>query len=144
MDYYEKLSSERLKKKSYEQYKRHTRTIMDGKELLLFYGTTMSCYGSNIKQVSDLCRDPTCPVCILIQSGFNTSYNKKNGIQHNTDSGELSGNKTVITKGKNAKRTIIVCQTIAGGVVNIDDVENEEVYDSVGTGPYSKLEYLIL
>ncbi|CAI9784104.1 unnamed protein product [Fraxinus pennsylvanica] len=130
---------EAVKKKSYEQFKSHPRTIVDGNELLLFYGTTMSCCGSKRKQVSELCKDPTCRVCRVIQSGFNTSYNKKNGIQLNMDSGEMSENKTVITKGKNVKRAVIVCRTIAGEVI-----EHEEVYDSVGTGPYSKSEYLIL
>ncbi|KAL2476020.1 zinc finger protein-related [Abeliophyllum distichum] len=146
LDIYEKFEKyrETVKKKSYEQYKRHPRTIVDGNELLLFYGTTTSCCGSNIKQVFELCKDPTCRVCRLIQSGFNTSYNKKNGIQLNSDSGELSENKTVIKKGKNVKRAVIVCRTIAGGVLNMDDIEHEEVYDSVGTGPYSKSEYLIL
>lgn len=139
-DIYQKFEKyrEAVKKKSFEQYKSHPRTIVDGNELLLFYGTTMSCCCSNRKQVSELCKDPTCRVCRLIQSSFNTSYNKKNGIQLNMDSGELSENKTVITKGKNVRRAIIVCRSIAGGVTE------HEVYDSVGTRQYSKSGYLIL
>lgn len=66
---------ERIKKYAYEQQKRHPRSIVDGNELLLFYGTTISCRSKNSKRDSELCRDPAC-FCRIIQSNFDTKYTK--------------------------------------------------------------------
>ncbi|KAA8523580.1 hypothetical protein F0562_010003 [Nyssa sinensis] len=83
----------------------------------------------------------------IIQSGFNTEHIRKNGIQLSTSCQDMSENMMNATKGKNVKRAVIVCRTIAGRVlrvVNMVDGENQE-YDSIGSGGLcSKLEYLIV
>ncbi|XP_059662416.1 uncharacterized protein LOC132308372 [Cornus florida] len=138
-----------VKNKAYEQNKRHPRSMVDGNELLRFYGTTMTCCSRKLTNgVSELCRDPFCRVCRIIQSGFNTEYMRKNGIQLSTSSQDLSENMITNTKGQNIRRAVIVCRTIAGRILrvaNMVDGENEEDYDSIGSGGlYSKLEYLIV
>lgn len=132
---------ETVKERSFEQYKKHPRSIVDGNELLQFYGTTTTC-GTAKTKVSELCKDPSCRVCRLIQSGFNTPYNKANGIRLSTSSDELSEDTTVIPRGKDVKRAVIVCRAIAGRVVNLDDDASEDEHDSLGV--YSRIEYLNL
>ncbi|KAG8386044.1 hypothetical protein BUALT_Bualt03G0108100 [Buddleja alternifolia] len=128
---------ETVKTISCEHHKIHPRSTVDGNELLQFYGTTMRCCGKKTHQVSELCRDPTCRVCRIIQSGFNTSYNKKQGIRLGTNSEEMSEDMTGISK--NAKKAVIVCRTIAGGIV-----DTEDEYDSVENGLYTKNESITL
>ncbi|KAL3508406.1 hypothetical protein ACH5RR_027807 [Cinchona calisaya] len=134
---------ETVKKSSFEQYKKHPRTIIDGNEMLQFYGTTMTCCTGKTK-VSELCKDPCCRVCRIIQSGFNTAYNKASGIRLNTSSEELSEDITVISRGKDVKRAVIVCRAIAGRVVNLDGDASEQDCDSLGDGVHSRIEYLNL
>ncbi|KAI3456839.1 hypothetical protein Pfo_013502 [Paulownia fortunei] len=129
---------------SYEQHKRHPRSIVDGNEVLQFYGTTMSCCGRKTVQVSELCRDPTCRVCRIIQSGFSTSYNKKYGIRLSMNSEQMSEDMTAIIKGRTAKKAVIVCRTISGRIVGMEGGECEREYESVGNGLYTKPEFLIL
>ncbi|KAL7088054.1 hypothetical protein ACP275_13G105600 [Erythranthe tilingii] len=122
-------------KSSYKMHHRHhPRNIVDGNELLQFYGTTMICCCSNsykTEQISQLCRDPSCRVCRVVQSGFKTCYNTKNGVRVSVNSEQLSEDKTVISKGKKkVKRAVIVCRTIAGRVVE----DEQEECDSVRIG----------
>ncbi|KAL6313857.1 hypothetical protein AAG906_010276 [Vitis piasezkii] len=133
------------KKKAYEQHKRHPRCVVDGNELLQFYGTQMNCCSQKLNRVIELCKDFTCQVCRIIQSGFDTEYGKKYGIALSSCSTTSSGNTPAIYKGANAKRAVIVCRIIAGRVVNMVDRESEDRYDSIRVGGlYSKLEYLIV
>ncbi|XP_050246628.1 uncharacterized protein LOC126694415 [Quercus robur] len=135
---------ERVKKKAYEQYKRHPRSTVDGNELLRFYGTTIVCYSEKSKRVSELCRDPSCGACRIIQSKFDTDYTRRNGVQLNTSSEDLSENMNAATSVKNIKRAAIVCRTIAGSIVNVVDGEYLD-FDSVGSeGLLSNLKCLIL
>ncbi|XP_057473995.1 uncharacterized protein LOC130762336 [Actinidia eriantha] len=137
---------EMVKKRACEQQKRHLRSTVDGNELLQFYGTTMNCCsGEPIKALSEACKDQTCRVCRIIQSGFNTAYLKKNGIRLSTSSMELSENFINIAGVKNVKRAVIVCRTIAGTVGNVGDERSREDYDSFRIeGLYSKSEYLVV
>ncbi|CAL5335583.1 hypothetical protein CsSME_00018135 [Camellia sinensis var. sinensis] len=130
------------------QHKQNLRTTVDGNELLQFYGTTMNCCSRKpSKKVSDTCKDPTCRVCRVIQSGFNTAYTRKNGIRLSTSSEEVSEDAIGFAEGKkNLKRAVVVCRTIAGTVANaIDDEKSWEEHDSVRIGRlYSEAEYLIV
>ena len=65
---------EMVKEKACEQNPRHPRSIVDGNELLRFYGTTMrcSCQGKSLQKVKYLCNDPSCSVCQIIQFNFDT------------------------------------------------------------------------
>ncbi|RVX14689.1 hypothetical protein CK203_011861 [Vitis vinifera] len=136
---------EMIKKKAYEQHNRHPRCVVDGNELLQFYGTQMNCCSQKLNRVIELCKDFTCQVCRIIQSGFDTEYGKKYGIALSSCSTTSSGNTPAIYKGANAKRAVIVCRIIAGRVVNMVDRESEDRYDSIRVGGlYSKLEYLIV
>ncbi|KAL8033444.1 hypothetical protein ABFX02_13G159500 [Erythranthe guttata] len=122
---------ENVMKSSYKMHHRHhPRNIVDGNELLQFYGTTMiCCSNSKTEQISRPCRDASCRVCRVVQSGFKTCYNTKNGVRVSVNSEQMSEDKTVISKGKKkVKRAVIVCRTIAGRVVE----DEQEECDSVG------------
>ena len=137
---------EMVKKRACEQHKRHLRSVVDGNELLQFYGTTMNCCsGKSSKALSEVCKDQTCRVCRIIESGFKTAYLKKNGIRLSTSSKELSENFINIAEVKNLKRAVIVFRTISGTVGNVGDERGREDYDSVKIeGLYSKSEYFIV
>ncbi|KAM7250290.1 hypothetical protein ACFE04_022173 [Oxalis oulophora] len=102
-----------VKKKAYEQHKSYPRSMVDGNELMQFYGTTMACCGLKSKRISELCKDPFCRVCRLIQSNFNTEYTKKHGIDLSTSSMDINDYMDY-TKFKKMTRAAIVCRTIAG------------------------------
>jgi len=133
---------ENVKKKAYEQYKRHPRSTVDGNELLRFYGTTMVCCRVKSNRVSELCKDPSCGVCRIIQSNFDTYYTRRNGVQLSTSSEDLIENKIVTTRVENVRRAAIVCRTIAGSTVNM--AGEYEDFDSVGSSQFSSLERLIV
>ncbi|KAH0735403.1 hypothetical protein KY285_011110 [Solanum tuberosum] len=94
----------------------------------------------------ELCKDPSCCVCRLIQSSFRTLYNSKNGIQLSTNSDVPCEHANRVSKGKNVKIAVIVCRTIAGRVVSKDDVKLDEEYDSISiaSGLQSRSQYLIV
>ncbi|KAK6230158.1 hypothetical protein QUC31_001676 [Theobroma cacao] len=134
---------EKVMRKAYEQHKRHPRSVVDGNELLLFYGTTMACCSRKLKQVSELCKDPSCRACRIIHSRFDMEFTRNNGIRLSTSSEEVSDGM-VSFKLKNLKRAVIVCRVIAGRISNTIDGVYEEC-DSIGReGPQSNLEYLIV
>ncbi|XP_049397420.1 uncharacterized protein LOC125861604 [Solanum stenotomum] len=136
---------ETVKKRSFGQYKNHPRSAVDGNELLQFHVTTMNCCYKHMEiNPDELCKDPRCCVCRLIQSSFKTLYNSKNGIQLNTNSDVPCEHANRVSKGKNVKRAVIVCRTIAGRVVNKDDVKLDKEYDSIASGLHSRSQYLIV
>ncbi|KAK9269635.1 hypothetical protein L1049_001412 [Liquidambar formosana] len=136
-----------VKKEACEQYESHPRIIVDGNELLLFYGTIMTCCSDDPGLViSKLCEEPSCGVCRAIQSNFGTKYTK-NGIPLSTSSDALSETMHMIgnLKGKNVKMATIVCRTIAGRVATMVDGENEQEHAIIRRGGRrSELEYLIV
>ncbi|XP_057765510.1 uncharacterized protein LOC130986209 [Salvia miltiorrhiza] len=89
----------------------HPRTVVDGNEVLQFYGTTMSCCCSRLR-VSRLCSLAGCRVCRLIASGFDTYYNKIHGIRLSTKSNAM----TEEVGAAAAHKAVIICRTIAAGV----------------------------
>ncbi|XVF33901.1 hypothetical protein REPUB_Repub18cG0011300 [Reevesia pubescens] len=96
-----------------------------------------------LKQVSELCKDPSCRACRIIHSRFDMEFTRKNGIRLSTSSEEVN-DSMVSFKLKNLKRAVIVCRVIAGRIANTIDGVYEE-FDSVGVeGPKSNLEYLIV
>ncbi|XP_065862532.1 uncharacterized protein [Euphorbia lathyris] len=115
----------------HRQQKTHPRSTVDGNELMRFYGTTMCCCGERSRRVSELCRDPACRVCRIIQYNFDTDYTRKNGIRLSTNSEELIDKPISSFKAK-IERAVIVCRIIAGTVVDrIDEVK--EGCDSVSS-----------
>ncbi|CAK7324544.1 unnamed protein product [Dovyalis caffra] len=121
---------EMVKNHSYEQRKRHPRSIVDGNELLRFYGPTMSCCSKESKRVSELCRDPACRICRVIQCNFDTECTKNYGIRLSTISDEFGDN--IIAFSKKMERAVIVCRIIAGTVTDKVDGIHEEECDSNG------------
>ncbi|WKA05886.1 hypothetical protein VitviT2T_023822 [Vitis vinifera] len=75
-------------------------TSVDGNELLQFYGTQMNCCSQKLNRVIELCKDFTCQVCRIIQSGFDTEYGKKYGIALSSCSTTSSGNTSAIYSNK--------------------------------------------
>ncbi|KAF2285681.1 hypothetical protein GH714_007082 [Hevea brasiliensis] len=95
-------------------------------------------------QVSELCKDPTCRVCRMIQCNFDTEYTRKNGIRLSTNSEELSENMINLSKLK-MERAAIVCRIIAGTVVNkVNNRVKEECESIESETQYAKSESLIL
>ncbi|XP_051128838.1 uncharacterized protein LOC127249847 [Andrographis paniculata] len=114
---------EDVKKASFYGNSWHPRSAVDGNEMRQFYTTTMNCCGRKMApQGSQLCVDPTCRVCRVIQSGFDTSYNRMFGIRlsmySDVASEEVAGNGN--RKGKNVKGAVIICRTIAGKLAGVD------------------------
>lgn len=118
---------EKVKKVAKERYMRHPRSTVDGNELMRFYCTTMACCNGESRRVPELCNGPTCRVCRLVKSNFDTECILENGIQLSTS----SENTIAVTKATKAKRAVIVCRTIAGSIYNVDDQEYDE-YETIG------------
>ncbi|XP_050369037.1 uncharacterized protein LOC126787156 [Argentina anserina] len=118
---------EKVKKVAKDRCMRHPRSTVDGNELMRFYCTTVACCNGESRRISELCNGPTCRVCRLINSNFGTEYVLENGIQLSTS----SENTIAVTRASKAKRALIVCRTIAGSIVNVDDQEYDES-DSIG------------
>ncbi|WJX64889.1 hypothetical protein P8452_49616 [Trifolium repens] len=112
---------ENYREKVKKQYPRHPRSTVDGNELLRFFVTTMRCFP--VKKVHDLCKDPLCRFCQIIQFNFNA---EKEEIQ-------LSNRKSVNARVKNVKRVSIVCRIIAGTAVNEVDGKYEEEFENDST-----------
>jgi len=114
---------ENVKKVASEQYPRHPRSTVDGNELLRFYGTTMRCFhGKSTKRVHDLCKDPSCYLCQIIQFNFKTQYAD---IHPNTSDKELSNRGIATARVHSVKKAAIICRIIAGTRVNEVDGEYE-------------------
>ncbi|KAK4439723.1 hypothetical protein Salat_0307200 [Sesamum alatum] len=118
-------------------YDHHPRSMVDGNEILQFYGTTISCCDRKTQLVSELCRDPTCRVCRIVQSGFNTFYNIQHGIRLSMSSEDMSEDLSAVAKNKNADKAVIICRTIAGRVMDVEDGECESVGDGLSVKPQS-------
>lgn len=115
---------EKYREKVKTQYPRHPRSTVDGNELLRFYVTTMRCFqGKPMKKVHDLCKDPSCRFCQVIQFNFDAEHAE---ILLNTCEKDLSNRKSVNARVKNVKRVLIVCRIIAGTSVNEVDGNYEE------------------
>ncbi|WCJ33041.1 zinc finger (C2H2 type) family protein [Euphorbia peplus] len=122
--------------------KTHPRSTVDGNELLRFYGTTMCCGSERSRQVSELCRDPACRVCRILQSNFDTDYTKKNGIRLSTNSDELIDIPVSSFKAK-IERAVIICRLIAGTVTHsIDEVK--EGCDAVTSKNHHTTEHMVV
>ncbi|XP_058742891.1 uncharacterized protein LOC131615753 isoform X2 [Vicia villosa] len=113
---------EKYREKVKKEYPRHPRSTVDGNELLRFYVTTMRCFQR--KKVCDLCEDPSCCFCRIIQFNFDEESAE---IQMNVSHEDLSDGKSVNARVKNVKRVSIVCRIIAGNEV---DGEYEEGFEN--------------
>ncbi|TKY57374.1 hypothetical protein E2542_SST21822 [Spatholobus suberectus] len=122
---------ENVKKVASEQYPRHPRSTVDGNELLRFYGTTMRCFqGKSAKKVYDLCKDPSCYLCQIIQFNFNTRCAE---IHLNTSGKDLGNRTTATATVRSVKKAAIICRIIAGTAANEVDGEYEGSH-STGLG----------
>ncbi|BAT80631.1 hypothetical protein LR48_Vigan785s001400 [Vigna angularis] len=112
---------ENVKKVASEQYPRHPRSTVDGNELLRFYGTTVRCFhGKSTKRVHDLCKDPSCYLCQIIQFNFKIQY-----AHLNASDKELSNRATATARVHSVKKAAIICRIIAGIPENEVDGEYE-------------------
>ncbi|XP_062080553.1 uncharacterized protein LOC133785321 [Humulus lupulus] len=105
---------------------KNPRNIVDGNEQLRFYGTTMACRRGKSKQVSELCKNPNCRVCRILQSNFRIDYTTNNGIRLSSNSDDFRENVM-----KNTERTVIVCRIIAGNM-SISNGDESNVCNSTG------------
>ncbi|XP_030442025.2 uncharacterized protein LOC115664214 [Syzygium oleosum] len=108
------------------QHHKNPRNLVDGNELLQFYGTTMACTKRKQNSVNKLCYELNCQVCRIIGSYFDTEYTRKHGIQLSRSSQVLTEIMSSVSSVKKAKRAVIVCRTIAGSVDRNFDVKERE------------------
>ncbi|KAG8636973.1 hypothetical protein MANES_15G063550v8 [Manihot esculenta] len=99
--------------------------------------------GEKSMRVTELCKDPTCRECRMIQSNFDTEYTKKNGLLLSTHSEELCENMITLLKLK-MERAVIVCRITAGIVLNKFNGVKEECNSTGSNALYSNSESLIL
>ncbi|CAH1444325.1 unnamed protein product [Lactuca virosa] len=119
---------EDVKNRSYVDYNKHPRNMVDGNEQLLFCGTnTTRC---KLMGTSNLCRDSNYSICNIFKSGFYTTK-KKNGIWFSTSCEDLV-NANMNANMMNVKMAIIVCRVITGRVIDMLDRDFEGDYDSFG------------
>ena len=122
---------ERVKTAAYDRYMKNPRSMVDGNELLKFYGTTMACRSQRSNRVSALCKNPPCRVCRLLQSHFGMEHALTIGVQMSSSSEDFSENVIPIMKMKSTERAVMVCRTIAGNLVSVNNGGCDE-YDSFG------------
>ncbi|KAD4178802.1 hypothetical protein E3N88_27393 [Mikania micrantha] len=115
---------ENVKNRAHDHQNKHPRNVVDGKEKLMFYGTTLT-HCKNIG-TSMQCKDNN--ICSIIKPDFYVSK-KKRGIWLTTNC------QDVITANANAEMikgemTIVVCRVISGRVKDMNDGDEDD-YDSI-------------
>ncbi|KAG9443466.1 hypothetical protein H6P81_014806 [Aristolochia fimbriata] len=109
---------EKVKKHARSNSRRHTRSVVDGNELLSFYVTTMSCCASKADKVTQLCCNPACGVCSIIRFGFRDEAAKVRnrrlsaiGNSHCKDAG----------RKREVEKAVVLCRVIAGSSSTVAD-----------------------
>lgn len=120
---------EKVKMTADNRCTKNPRNKVDGNEQLQFYGTTIACRREKSKRVSELCKNPTCRVCRILQSNFGIEYTLSNGIRFSSSSEDFSENAIPFKKMKNMERAVTVCSTIVGSMSSISNEYN--AYDSI-------------
>ncbi|KAA0052745.1 hypothetical protein IC582_017955 [Cucumis melo] len=126
---------EMVKTKARELENENPRCLVDGNELLRFYGTTIACSLSAADGSQILCNLVNCGVCQILRHGFNgaftcaTSGKAFEGIAMNED--------------VRLRKALMVCRVIAGRIEEDEESDNSGLDLSGGkTGRSSKREEL--
>lgn len=95
--------------------KKHPRCLVDGNELLRFYGTTVVC-SLGINGSSSLCTLDDCGVCQVLRHGFLTKKESNGGVFTTSTSGRAFESIELYEKDSSARKALIVCRVVAGRI----------------------------
>ena len=140
---------ETVKIKASKLSKKHPRCLVDGNELLRFFGTTLAC-SLGLNGSTSLCISQKCNVCRIIRNGFSEKKDMKEvGVFTTSTSGKAF--ETVETENESSvKKALIICRVIAGRVhrplENIQDIVGQTGFDSLAgkVGLHSNIQELYL
>ncbi|XP_022941354.1 uncharacterized protein LOC111446674 [Cucurbita moschata] len=140
---------ETVKIKASKLSKKHPRCLVDGNELLRFFGTTLAC-SLGLNGSTSLCISQKCNVCRIIRNGFSEKKDMKEvGVFTTSTSGKAF--ETIETENESSvKKALIICRVIAGRVhrplENIQDIVGQTGFDSLAgkVGLHSNIQELYL
>jgi hypothetical protein len=95
--------------------KKHPRCLVDGNELLRFYGTTVVC-SLGINGSSSLCTLDDCGVCQVLRHGFLTKLESNGGVFTSSRSGRALESIELYEKDSPVRKALIVCRVVAGRI----------------------------
>ncbi|XP_074294171.1 uncharacterized protein LOC141621974 [Silene latifolia] len=120
-----------IKTKAKERDQKHTRSMVDGNELLGFYVTTVTCFSRESRPISAPCEFSDCNLCQLFGFSFDINNTEKPGMQLNINSEALRESIKGQSRGKKSKRAVIICRIIAGRIRSVNDRRSDDEYDSI-------------
>lgn len=106
---------ETVKIKASKLPKKHPRCLVDGNELLRFYGTTVVC-SLGINGSSSLCTLDNCGVCQVLRHGFLTKKESNGGIFTTSTSESAFESIELYEKDSSLRKALIVCRVVAGRI----------------------------
>lgn len=109
---------ETVKIKASKLPKRHPRCLVDGKELLMFYGTTVVCSLGMNNNSCRLCNLDNCGVCQALRHEFFTNEDCNGGLGVFTASRSERALECIETDEaeQSIRKALMVCRVVAGNV----------------------------
>jgi len=106
---------ETVKIKASKLPKKHPRCLVDGNELLRFYGTTVVC-SLGMNGSSSLCTWDNCGVCQVLRHGFVTKKEPNGGVFTTSTSGRALESVELYEKDSSLRKALMVCRVVAGRI----------------------------
>ncbi|XP_041023430.1 uncharacterized protein LOC121264357 [Juglans microcarpa x Juglans regia] len=109
---------ETMKIKASRLPKRHPRCLVDGNELLMFYGTTVVCSLGMNNDSCSLCTLDNCGVCQALRHGFFAKKECNGGLGVFTTSSSERALESIETDeaDRSVRKALMVCRVVAGRV----------------------------
>ncbi|KAG6641530.1 hypothetical protein CIPAW_09G079900 [Carya illinoinensis] len=123
---------ETVKIKASRLPKRHPRCLVDGNELLMFYGTTVVCSLGTNNDTCSLCTLDNCGVCQALRHGFFTKKECNGGLGVFTTSSSGRALESIETDEADQciRKALMVCRVVAGRVHK----PGESIQDTTASG----------
>lgn len=108
---------EKVKSEASKQIKTHPRCLVDGNELLRFYGTTIVC-SLGMNGSSSLCTLDNCGVCQVLRHGYFTKkeFNGGLGVFTTSTSKRAFQSIELYEEDQSLRKALILCRVVAGSV----------------------------
>lgn len=108
---------EKVKSEASKQIKTHPRCLVDGNELLRFYGTTIVC-SLGMNGSSSLCTLDNCGVCQVLRLGYFTKkeFNGGLGVFTTSTSKRAFQSIELYEEDQSLRKALILCRVVAGSV----------------------------
>ncbi|KAK7359489.1 hypothetical protein VNO77_01449 [Canavalia gladiata] len=112
----------------------HPRCLVDGNEMLRFYGATVAC-SLGVNGSSTLCTLDQCGLCQILRHGFSANHEFHDTLGVLTTSTSINAIDSIAPSNEsNSRKSVIVCRVIAGKIYNplqeIQEMTNS-MFDSV-------------